>query len=73
MGVFMLTPVPNVYGYAFQLRPPKRGGQMNKGKKHVLSNVDEATAQHGPRPYADRRQRQLQTLVRRRSRTQRPR
>jgi hypothetical protein len=38
---------------------------MNKGNQHVLSNIEEHAAQHGQRPFADRQQRQLQTLVRR--------
>jgi hypothetical protein len=51
-------------GYAFQLRPPERGGHTNKGNNHNLSIHDGPAAQHGQRPRADRRQRQLQTLVR---------
>ncbi len=49
----------------FSCAPPERGGQTSKGNKHVLSILKEHAAQHGPRPVADRRQRQLQTLVRR--------
>jgi hypothetical protein len=37
---------------------------MNKGSQHVISITNESAAQHGPRPFAEWRQRQLQTLVR---------
>ena len=46
--------------------PPKRGDQTNKGNKHKLTIVEKPAARHGPGPYAERRQRQLLTLVRRR-------
>ena len=48
----------------FSCAPPERGGQRNKGSEHVLSIAENHAAQHGQRPVADRRQRQLQTLVR---------
>jgi hypothetical protein len=50
----------------FSCAPQERGGHTNKGNKHELTIVEEPAAQHGQRPYAEWRQRQLQTLVRRR-------
>ena len=46
--------------------PPERGGNTNKGNKDELTIVEEPAAQHGQRPYSQRRQRELLTLVRRR-------
>jgi hypothetical protein len=51
-------------GMRFSCAPLERGGHTSKGSQHDLSNVNEPAAQHGERPYAEWRQRQLQTLVR---------
>jgi hypothetical protein len=56
----------------FSCAPPERGGHTNKGNNHVLSIVSEPAAQHGQRPCAEWRQRQLQTLVRWRGLTDTP-
>ena len=49
----------------FSCAPPERGGHTNKGSEHDHSIDYEPAAQHGQRPVAKWRQRQLQTLVRR--------
>jgi hypothetical protein len=48
----------------FSCAPQERGGHTNKGNKNAPSIGNEAAAQHGQRPVAEWRQRQLQTLVR---------
>jgi hypothetical protein len=49
----------------FSCAPLERGGHNNKGSEYDLPIHDNASEQYGQRPYAEWRQRQLQTLVRR--------